>query len=371
MDGEIAQDMGAQSADYPLTFYFDGPDNDLDARRFGKSVSERGVWRVIHPVLGILVLQPVKITIAVKPVESGNVTEISGDWWEPAEPDAASPDAAAALRSALYETSEAARKDAENRIDAKTPGGIQQALGQLKTCLQSVKKVLKTTTDLVLGIENTINGFITAARLEVASIAGAVIFLCQAPGLILGNLAARVSDFVKLGRRILRDLPEAIGFSLDKINAALTGELWLTAIHTGMGQAMLEKPPETRAEALSVLKQYRQFSRESRAALDKLAATTAGNIITEQYAPGSASTEALLRLRAAVARYLLTAAYSLNAERRIVLDRDTSPAKIVTGQMGAASGDYDEKYAALCRWNSLHGRELLLLNAGKELVLYE
>jgi hypothetical protein len=34
---------------------------------------------VVHPVLGPLALQPEKLTFSVRPVESANVTEISGE----------------------------------------------------------------------------------------------------------------------------------------------------------------------------------------------------------------------------------------------------------------------------------------------------
>jgi len=81
--GSIVQDLGSKAARYPLTIYFDGADNDLNAARFFDAVyNEKGPWLVGHPIYGTIELQPVSVTEKAQPVESGNITEISSEWVE-------------------------------------------------------------------------------------------------------------------------------------------------------------------------------------------------------------------------------------------------------------------------------------------------
>jgi hypothetical protein len=216
----------------------------------------------------------------------------------------------------------------------------------------------------------TINDLITSAILDEASLSGALIQLMESPGLFLGNLAARVQQFTRLGRQIIADLPAAASFSSSQIAAAMTGELWLNAITTGIGTAIASGSPETREEVMAVLSLYESFTLSTQAALDTLGAATAGNPIETQYFPRAASAEAVLALSAAVNRYLLTAMLDLKSERRITLDRPRVPAEIVINEMGANSGSFDTLFADFCRWNSLHARRILLLNAGEEVILY-
>jgi prophage DNA circulation protein len=372
-DFETAQDLGLQSPDFPLTFYFDGSDHDLTARRFAESMAERGAWTVNHPVYGSRRLQPVKITVKAHPAESGNVTEISGDWFEPADPGESPPDAAAAVEAACSGLAKAAQQDVERAAEHVKKNGaaaLQAAAKTFKDGYKSLKQIIHTANKRVTGIMDTINDLSTQAALEIASLSGAVIQLMESPGLFLGNCASRVTMFVRLGKRIMTDLPAAAAFSLNKIAAALSGELWLSAITAGMGTTIIEAPPATRAEALAVLARYKQFTAEARAALDAIAEAAAENPIHRQYVPGAASTEALLQLNAAVERYLVRAMYGLSAERRIVLDRPRSPLEICVTELRATSGNFDGLYRRFCQWNNLHGRRLLLLDAGEEVVIY-
>jgi hypothetical protein len=288
----------------------------------------------------------------------------------PAGETASIADIPTALEKAKDGVSAAAVEDAV-RMPVDNAAKQKSAIEQFKKGYQAAKKTIRAVNDRINGITNTINDLANQTTLEVASISGAVIQLLQSPGLFLGNCAARVQQFVILARRIMADLPAAISFSADRIAAAMTGELWLSAIAAGMGTAILENPPSTRAEALTVLRLYRECADESRAALDALAEATRGEPLRNQYAPGAASTEALLRLRAAVQRYLIGAAYSLSSERRITLESDRSPLELCVTEMGASSGDFDQKYAALCSWNNWHGRDLLLVGRGKEAAIYD
>ena len=75
--GVKIQDLELGATTYPLTIYFDGPDNDLDSEKFVVALAERGSWQVIHPLKGEKSLQLVSYSEAVQPVTSGNITTIT------------------------------------------------------------------------------------------------------------------------------------------------------------------------------------------------------------------------------------------------------------------------------------------------------
>jgi hypothetical protein len=373
-DGESSQDMGLNSPDLPLTFFFSGANHDAEALRFSRAIAERGTWRISHPVYGILRLQPVKITIRVQPMESGNITEVSGDWFltDLSVQGQTAPDPAAAVESAAATLFERALSDAA-QISSKiaaSAAAAQSAATQFRKGLDAVKGVLRSANARITAIMGTINDLTMQAYLDVASLSGAVIQLCESPGLFAGSVAARVSMFVRLGRRIITDLPSALSFSHEQVSAALTGELWLNAISCGLGTTITASLPETRTEALSILSQYRAFAAESLDALDALAKTSASWSIETQYFPRFGSAEAILTLNAAVSRYITGVAFDLKTEKRIVLVRPENPMMIAIREYGANSSNADYYFGLLCRSNNLHGKELLLLDSGREVVVY-
>jgi hypothetical protein len=393
------------SWDVPLAFFFDGPDHDIKALSFSRAIPERGVWQVTHPVVGRLYLVPTKFTLHVQPVESGNITQVESDWFEPAgdyeyAPNAASAspasratgpaasalspspgasaraaspsDPAAAVDTSVSDLSEAALSDAVRiaRKVQKKSAAKQSVIQQFRKGLDAVKGVLRSAGARVTAIMGTINDLTLQPYLDIAAISGAVIQLAESPGLFLGSMASRLSMYARLGERIITDLPAAMGFSSDQIAAALTGELWLNSVLCGMGTTIVAGLPETRAEALSALRQYRDFSMAATAALDALAKAAASNPIEEQYFPRAAGAEAVLTLNAAVSRYLMGIAFDLKTEKRITLERPTNPMLLAIREYNCTAANADYYFDQLCRSNNLHNRELLLLDRGREVVIY-
>ena len=81
--GATTQDLDVGASAWPLTFYFDGDDHDIEAARFMKVVAEeRGLWNVIHPVKGPLDLQLLTVTENIDPMNAGPFTEFTTEWIE-------------------------------------------------------------------------------------------------------------------------------------------------------------------------------------------------------------------------------------------------------------------------------------------------
>jgi prophage DNA circulation protein len=211
LDGETAQDLGVNSWDMPTSLYFDGPDCDIDAQRFSRAVAERGLWNVTHPIVGLRRLMPTKITVGWQPLDSGNVTQVSVDWFEP-DPDASalsetsiSVAPAAAVNASVSALSESAKADAAQIASKASSSALsaQGALQQLRKGIDAVKGILRSANSRVTAIMGTINNLTLRPYLDIAAIAGAVIQLAESPGLFVGSLASRLSMYAKLGKRIM------------------------------------------------------------------------------------------------------------------------------------------------------------------------
>ena len=83
--GAVVQDLDTGAVSYPLTFYFEGTNNDLESEKFFKACKERGRWLISHPTKGLLSLQLVNITEQIDPVDNGNITQFTSQWIEPDE----------------------------------------------------------------------------------------------------------------------------------------------------------------------------------------------------------------------------------------------------------------------------------------------
>ena len=82
IDGAYIQDQGVGGVGYPLTIYFDGPDNDLLSQSFFQECREKDEWKIVHPVLGELKLVLTSVKKGVRPVTSGNVAVFNTQWIE-------------------------------------------------------------------------------------------------------------------------------------------------------------------------------------------------------------------------------------------------------------------------------------------------
>jgi hypothetical protein len=406
LDGESAQDLGLNSPDCPITFYFDGADHDTEAARFGRSMAERGLWEVTHPVYGLIKLQPVKITIGADPVTSANVTKISGEWFAPADSGAvfsgvqsapagtrarlpdfepevrvSTPDPVSVVDSAVADLSTATLVDA-GRLQAavSNPVAARSAASRIRDAVMTVRDTMQTANRKIVGLTDKINNLTMEAYLDIASISGAFIELMQSPGLFIGNIASRIAMFGRLGNRIMAYIAglapasggggSGVGSAAAAMARPLTAELLLSAVTCGMGTSVTEGAPETRAEAVSALRNYQDFSTRSQAALEAAAKSTAGNPIEKQYFPRPASTEAVLTLNAVIAGYVSETVFNLKTEKRVILERPENPMLLAIREYGANASNADFYFSFLARSNNLHGRELLLLPANKEVILY-
>ncbi len=76
--GEFIQDLDVGADSYPITIFFDGPNNDKEAKKFFLACGQNGTWSVKHPMHGELDLQLVDVTEKDQPIQSSNITPSRG-----------------------------------------------------------------------------------------------------------------------------------------------------------------------------------------------------------------------------------------------------------------------------------------------------
>ena len=398
LDKEVVQDLGMNSRDFPLTVYFDGPDNDKSAAGFEAALYEPGPWQINHPVYGIFRLQLVSYKLDVEPVQSGNVTVFKTEWIDFAEEDEISAvvDPAAAIEVACEAVREATVSDMAT-VTQKTVSQKKAVENSARLGLVSTASAFRATNAETAAIKNQIIELVSSSRLDTPAIAKGVIGLIGAlVALMPGSTVSKVSTLANLGESIMANLPFAatgpkagstgvqgqqpgegahnahkgLANMEAQVNSALTGQLFLNAAMASMGEAIASGLVETKREAVTVLKTYRQFASEAQAALDHVAAVASGKWIGQQFVVRANSSEAILTLNVAVMRYLMGTVFSLKIERRITLGKPRAPQEIAIAEYKATAANADYYYGLLCRTNHLHGKELLLLPTGREVVIY-
>jgi len=382
IDREVIQDMGMNSRDIPLTVYFTGADHDIDARAFERALYEPETWQITHPVYGYMRLQLVSYKLAVEPVESGNISIFEIEWIEPADDDATDPipDPAAEVETAVEAVNEASVADMA-AVKQETISQGKAIANAIKKGVNAVKGVIHSVDAAINAAQRTINNLVNETYLDIAAISGGIISLIETPALMYSSLSSKIAMFQNLGNRIKDDFSAALDLyggsgeisetkAVELGNTALTAQFFLDTVTAAMATAIISEPAETRREALSVLNEYRQFTAEAQAALDRAAKMTANNRIENQYVARAQSGEAIATLNAAVGRYVLGSLFSLKIERRLTLDRPRAPLELAITEYKATGESADYYYDFLCRTNHLHGRELLLLPTGREVVIY-
>jgi hypothetical protein len=108
---------------------------------------------------------------------------------------------------------------------------------------------------------------------------------------------------------------------------------------------------------------------EAKAAIEAMSALTDDAGIGDQYFGARETEDALADLSAEVAQYLLSIIFDLKIERRFILDRDRSPLEIAITEYGKGGWD-DEYFELFIRSNNLSGVDILILPAGREVVVY-
>lgn len=383
--GTIVQDLDVKSVIYPITFFFAGENNDLEAKAFFESARERGLWEVTHPVHGFKGLQLVSITENDEPVENGNITEINSEWIEPI--DEVSLLTQAQLKGLVDSKSIDLNLTAVEQFVANITQASDSLVGAIKTTTNGIQNVsdfvlspLFSTVDAIdnaiNGIQNGIQDTLNATVLQLQALAGQIQNLIEIPLLVNNDIDSRLDTYNDLINGYFGILPGTENSTIAATaelgaqkNALSVDELALSASIVALAQIIITGELQTRTQALAATARFGNLFFEITNQLEQKQEEFADDDIDEQYFSQSQSyTDAYLLLMA-TAQYLMSSIYNLNIEKRFIIQEPRAPIEITISEYGDL-GDNDSNLDLFIRTNSLKGPELLLLPRGKEVVIY-
>jgi len=395
--GNIVQDLDVNSTRYSLTIYFDGPDNDIISRAFFAAARERGQWKVDHPVHGFMGLQLISITENIEPVRSGNITEINTEWIEPIDP--------TTLQTAreLAGINDALANDLDISAVDQFVATVNEASKTLQATIKNTVQGVQNVSDYILGpiaatvdavnntflaIQNGIQDTLDATVLAPISLAGQIQQLIQLPLLANNDIVARNDAYLNFINDIISNLPsKADQESKNKtvvyelaLSAALTAisKIATTGIEaskagipvaTGVQSVTVATPVQTRAQAVELAIEISDTFKTVTDALDNVQSSFSNSPIEGQYFSQSQSFSRAALLMSNTMRYLLLSSYDLKIERRFILDRPRAPIEIAFTEYGGP-GDNDSNFDLFIASNKLKGKDIILLPAGREVVVY-
>lgn len=377
VNGSEVQDLGVSSATYPLTISFSGPDHDTESDRFFTALSETGVWEVVHPVHGLKRLQPMSFSPADEPVTSGNITTVDTEWIEPLEPSAVA--SAPELQAGVAAQIEAVNETASDQLDTSTfqkaaaevaefRSAVRDVVSNVESFIEGIASVSATITAEINSIKRDIDAVLAVVPLDMIAVAGQIQALIQLPARAIQDTQARLDAY--------KNLADGISFSLTpdtpgtpSYNRVAVQEVALTATFGAVADVASTGALISRAQAVEVIEGVLTLFRDATDTLDASQALFEGQAIDVQYFSQSQSYPDSARLIAQVVAYLLRASFDLKIEKRFVLTAPANPLRIAIREYGEP-GEGDANIEFFNDTNGIEDDEFLLMQAGRELVVY-
>lgn len=371
--GNVVQDLGVEADRYTFTIYFEGVDHDIFAGYFHEACKQRGTWTIVHPVHGTVELNLVRWTCNDDPTESGNVTQIDTEWVEPLNPQTlkTARQMAGIVDSLLVDYYVASTMWYEETVYDDT-FGEQQACGQtadrLATAAESdLGDLARGNSDVRSAYNASVDGLadaVSSDTFSAASIASNLRGIIQAPALGSTDIEESLAAYSAYIDAVIETLPSGLP-SNRAANKLATCESALDSALGAVCRVVTTGKLTTRAQAIAAAQSIAEMLSRVTSALDDAAELFNGRRIDRQYFSQAATYQAAVSAISKAVEYLLTAAFDLAVEKRFTLDRPKAPIGIVIEQYGDESR-LDEFIAT----NSLRGIEILVLPAGREVVVY-
>ena len=374
--GSFTQDLDVNSSRYPMTIYFEGKNNDLEAQKFQAAFNENGLWTVIHPVLGEKLLQPLSFSPNVDPTNSGNITAVTTEWIEPISDQVIGSvqELAARIQEqqiALNTQSAAQFQDnvvqdtAAERLAVKNIS--EESLSAFDQTLQNLAELDAEINAEVAAIKQQINDTIIQPVIDIGSLAGSVQALVELPGLVVGDFFSRLESYSSFATGLFNLSPDTTD-TVGK-NEVSTQESFLSAIIGMIGILAITADFQTRPEAIQAVQDINNLFSSITEQLDASQSAFSENDIDLQYFSQSQSFSDAALLIAYTSAYLLEASIDLRIEKRFILEKPRAPIEITITEYGDL-GDNDSNYDLFIASNNLKGEDILLLPAGREVVVY-
>ncbi len=377
-NGEIVQDLGVKADIYPLTIYFDGPFHNQDAKDFFKACKEPGQWEVVHPVHGPLILQLVSCKELDDPVGAGNYTAFNLQWMVPANLERRISPAEfvmAIISKAINAVDEAQIILAQLKSDIYS--AVQTSLNTFNKISGGMDKFIKTAVsyeelanDAYLMAHASLNSFLSTYEIgntDTIDIGEAIANMAIAGVNSSTDFGSRYNNFVDLIDEIFTDIPATT--TTDDYNKITGIEFGVSIALMAIAQITATSVFASRTDVISAMENIIAIFNSVVAKLEESQEAFSGKDIDFQYFSQTATYTGLVDLYATAMQYLIEQFYNLKIERRFRIKTPRSPLEITVTEYGSL-GENDSNYDLFIKSNHLSGNDILLLPAGREVVIY-
>lgn len=376
--GDIVQDLGVKSTIYPLTVYFDGIFHHRDADDFFRAFEEKGQWEVVHPVRGSLVLQPISVKEVMDPVNNGSYTEFETQWIEPANIERlVSPtntllellntilnvaDDMGTLLSQLRADVYSAINSASNALN-KISGSLDNFSEELRNTSVIARDAFDSAKD---AYDNAIANF-GVDNSDTDDISAALILMALAPVDANADYESRKNIYSNLIETISELIPKTT--TIDDYNKVICHEHGITLALMAAAKIVGTSEYKSRTEVVATMNSITDFFNTAITNIDALQYLFYDLAITDQFYAQTQTYTTLINLYTLVFQYLIQQFYNLKTEKRFVLKKARVPFEITVTEYGSL-GDNDENYDLFLNSNNLSGNDILILPAGREVIIY-
>lgn len=377
--GTVVQDLDVTSYRWPLTFYFEGPNHDLEADAFMKAAQQRGQWSITHPVYGFKGLQLMTITEVLNPTEQGNISEFNSEWIEPIDPQtlktAAEMSDAVGIQADLVAISAADQFVAG--LDLSDSFSITNAINSVTNAINEflgpIAQLNAGIYSEFLAVQNAMQDLLAAAILNPLSIAGTLQAMVELPLLAINDIRSRLSAYAGLAGALFGIKPDEGQINSGGKNKAHVQQLSLTSAVSSNAKIVTVDPAEgglnSQAQAIQSAQDISDQLDLIVANLDESQVLFENEDIEDQhFSQEQSHNETMLVTRQAI-EFLLVSSFNLKIERRFRLDRPRAPVEIAIIEYNGP-GENDANLDLFIESNKLKGNDILLLPALTEVLVY-
>lgn len=374
--GVVVQDLDVGGDRHLIPFWFEGSDHDLQAQAFLQAIRENGTWKVTHPVLDKLTVHPVTVSCEHDPTGNGNISSITSEWLEPAPKDAviSIEEDIANLNAQADLTNETSAGQFDRFVSQENASLRNSVVVASQSLLDRVNAAMATLNELnaqinsyINSIQRAINNLFNVAVLDVLALANQFQQLIQLPMLATNDIEARLDAVRNLSDSIFDLTPDT--YFQESLNTTLVMELGISACITAAGQSVPDANLRTRREALDAAAIISDLFISNTDRLDEIQKIFEDQYADRQYFSQSESfaDATILSLRAV--DLLIRESFDLRVEKRIKLDKARAPVEIALTEYDGP-GENDANFDFFIETNQLSGDEIMLLEAGREVVVY-
>jgi len=377
VQGSVVQDLGLKSARYPMIVYFDGPNNDIESQKFMIALRQTGPWTVIHPVLGEKILQPISFSPDINPIGSGNITAITTEWIEPISDAVIT--SIQELEARIREQQQALNQQSANQYDetvSQDEAGETLAIAEetnnvLTAWDETMDSLAQLGSDVynqVISVKRGMQSAILDPVIDVIALTGQFQGLLELPGLVAQDFEARFNIYLEMANRIIGNTESDRTDSVQK-NRIATNEVVLSSIISTMGTLAITSEYQTRPQAVQATEDILNIFSNITNALDNAQSDYADNTIDNQYFSQSQTFSEAALLMGYIIAYIQRITLDLRIEKRFILEKNRAPIEITITEYGDL-GENDSNLDLFISSNGLKGNDILLIPAGREVVVY-